>query len=196
MKEAHSNVRRCASCISFLLSDSRALSTSPDSFSLETSSDGVYGSEVSVSVTARTSHPGRFNDRLELLFEGTAGTSTRFLIIRLLSITVGSSADLDSIKPTSPYKAAKKQRRKAATEIIEPGLISESPFLSGEIKYLKPLPFALIPDYLNQILSDESQPTARTIARIRDRHLPAQFSLGTYAEHFRHILWLEEFQTE
>jgi len=127
-----------------------------------------------------------------MLFERTVSRD-RFLIIRTLLMTVGNATDMDSIRPTAPFKPkGKKSTRTPATEIVE-GL--PLPSLS-EIKFVKNLPDALAPEFLLKTLRDDSLWPAQKVNRIRNRHMPGEFNLGTYASHFRTILWVEEHQTE
>jgi len=155
------------------------------------SSTVVGKAAITISITAKTTHSGRFTDRLELLFEDTV-TREKFLIIRLLSIVVGSSVDRDSIRPAAPYQPKQKRIRREEREIVD-GI--PLPPLS-EIEYVKPLPKAPIPGYLAQILSNDRLQPAAKIAQIRNGHLPPQLALASYSNYFRALIWTEEHQTE
>ena len=82
----------------------------------------VFGREKRVLVTFKPSYRGRFESRLEILFEDTQLSRT-FVIVRQIRAIVGDVADHALLKPIAPYVPRKRTSRQAEQEVI-PGVVS------------------------------------------------------------------------
>ncbi|KAJ7484319.1 P-loop containing nucleoside triphosphate hydrolase protein [Mycena latifolia] len=140
-------------------------------------------------VTVRQDHNGRAEDRLEILFEDSQ-LKKRFVIARILRVIVGDRADHESLRPIAPYVPRKRTTRQPETNVVE-GVLP--PALKA-VPYIAPLPKAPIPNNLAAALSTGSTPTI--VANLRRLYLPPILDSNTYARHFKHLLWIEEFRME
>ncbi|EMD34731.1 hypothetical protein CERSUDRAFT_54531 [Gelatoporia subvermispora B] len=148
-----------------------------------------YGKEVSCPITFRQNNVGRFYDRIEFTFEDTL-LKSRFVIIRTVKATVGSSADYELLRPVAPYVPRKRVARNPETELV-PGV---PPDTLRSIKYVVPLPDAEIPKWLSSLLSQGAR--SSVTSRIRQSALPASLTSETHGRHFSNLLWVEEYQMD
>lgn len=141
---------------------------------------------------------GRYEDRIELTFEDSS-LNKRFVISRPLRAIVGSEAEHDALKPTSPYIDPRSERGRPARRMPD----SEGPVISGDpppslntVKYVLPLPRAKIPKPLLDMLNGlEDVSLARQIEEVRSTFLPEALNSRTHAKRFKHLLWMEEYRT-
>ncbi|KAH6909397.1 RNA helicase [Coprinopsis sp. MPI-PUGE-AT-0042] len=121
-----------------------------------------------VKLTFRNNFIGRYEDRLELVFEDTQ-LKKRFMISRPLQIVVGNQAEHEALRV--PPRAA------------------------DAIRYVADLPHAHIPARLLAVLNG-SETIRKQLAHIRRVHLPAEVSSSTYARHIKTLLWVEEHKAD
>ncbi|KAI0945600.1 hypothetical protein AcW1_001785 [Taiwanofungus camphoratus] len=148
----------------------------------------VHGREVSITVTFRQAHGGRYGDRLELMFEDTS-LRQRFAIVRSVEAIVGSKADHELLKPKSPYVPRKRTHRDPEVEVI-PG---DPPPALRAVPYVVKLPSADIPRRIASSLSRGSD--SHVIAHIRTV-LPQHLDSASHGVHFKTLLWVEEHRME
>ncbi|KAF8341944.1 RNA helicase [Amanita rubescens] len=144
---------------------------------------------ITVQVTFKQKHIGRYEDRIEMLFEDIQ-LDQRFIISKPLSAIVGSKADHEALKPIAPYTVQPRTTREPELKIVE----GVQPPSTQAVPYIGRLPLALIPSHLLSTLS--SGTTGEIIARIRRAYLPREFNSETYARLFKHLLWIEEYRSE
>ncbi|RXW22216.1 hypothetical protein EST38_g3643 [Candolleomyces aberdarensis] len=133
---------------------------------------------------------GRYEDRLELVFEDTQ-LKKRFVISRLLRAIVGNQAEHEALRPIAPYVPRKRTTRTPESQVV-PGVPPPS---STAVPYVSKLPFADIPVNLYNLLTD-SRSQMKKLADIKKLYLPGLFLSQTYARQFENLLWIEEHQTE
>jgi helicase MOV-10 len=163
------------------------------SFSLEavTYNESISSTEPrSLTYGFEQKHIGRYEDRLELVFEDTQ-LKKRFVISRLLRAIVGNQAEHEALRPIAPYVPRKRTTRTPESQVV-PGVPPPS---STAIPYVSRLPFADIPVNLSNLLTD-SQSSEKKLADIKRLYLSGLFSSQTYARHFKCLLWIEEHRTE
>ena len=132
---------------------------------------------------------GRYDDRLEIIFEDQA-LGQRFAIVRRLQAIVGSKADHALLKPKSPYVPRIRDLRETATDVV-PGV---TPPALKAIPYVVKLAESPIPKALADVLSKGApQQRAGNIQRL---FLPETWNSSSYGRHMKHLIWTEEFQME
>jgi len=145
---------------------------------------------LKVVIAFQQAHIGRYEDRLELVFEDSH-LRKRFIIARTLKGIVGDKETHDALKPKSPYVPRSRSIRKEVGDVIK----GVKPASLNGIPYVGPLPRATIPAHLQSILAG-SESVARVTTQIRKVFLPAQLNSSNYGRQFRHLLWIEEFKME
>ncbi|KAJ7222059.1 P-loop containing nucleoside triphosphate hydrolase protein [Mycena haematopus] len=90
----------------------------------------------------------------------------------------------------APYKPRKRTARQPETNVVE-GILPPS---LKAVPYVVQLPKAPIPANLASALSIGN--TTNIVANIRRLFLPHLLDSNTYARHFKHLLWIEEFRME
>ncbi|KAJ7746485.1 P-loop containing nucleoside triphosphate hydrolase protein [Mycena maculata] len=148
-----------------------------------------YNTTYSFTVKARQEYNGRDENRLEILFEDLQ-LRKRFIIARILRVTVGNRADHELLKPIAPYVPRKRTTRQPETNIVE-GVLPPS---LKAVPYVVPLPEAPIPNGLAAALSTGT--TTDIVANLRRSYLPPILDSNTYPRHFKHLLWIEEYRME
>ncbi|KIY67632.1 RNA helicase [Cylindrobasidium torrendii FP15055 ss-10] len=156
-------------------------------FSIITSGDTLTSrTPITITITATQSWAGREEDRLELTFRDSQ-LGTTFLIIKTLRIVaVTNAAQHRALQPVSPYKPKERTKRHPERE-VEPG---EKPPALGTIPYVVKLGQALVPTGIKSVL-DRGNPRDQATA-IRASFLPINLNVGSYAQHFRTLAWVEE----
>jgi helicase MOV-10 len=114
----------------------------------------------------------------------------RFIIARILRVIVGNRGDHEMFRPTVPYVPRKRSARQPETKVVE-GVLPPS---LNAVPYVVPLPKAPIPSNLASTLSTGN--TMSIVTNIRRLYLPPVLDSKTYARHFKHLLWIEEFRME
>ncbi|KDR68388.1 hypothetical protein GALMADRAFT_78731 [Galerina marginata CBS 339.88] len=145
---------------------------------------------VRIVVTLKQTYIGRYEDRLELIFEDTR-LKKRFVIVRTLKAIVGNKAEHEAMRPKAPYVPRTRSTRKRILEVVE-GI--RPPALTA-VRYVVPLPKANMPTQLQFVLAG-SESTSRCTSHIRKVFLPASLTSNTYGRHFKLLLWIEEFKME
>jgi len=140
-------------------------------------------------VNFRQSHNGRYEDRVEIIFEDE-GLGQQFVIVRPVRAIVGSQADHDLLRPKAPFVPRKRTARKPETEVL-PGI---PPPALNTIPYVVKLSLAAIPKNLSQTLSTGS--SSDVVGRVRRIFLPKTWDSTTYSRHFKYLIWIEEHQME
>ncbi|KAF8217659.1 P-loop containing nucleoside triphosphate hydrolase protein [Mycena galopus ATCC 62051] len=172
-----------------LASDKGSRTQSPFSVACDPNPTMKYNTTYSFTVTLRQNHNGRAENRLEILFEDLQ-LRQRFIIARILRVVVGNREDHHNLRPVAPYKPRKRTARQPETKVVE-GI--PPPSLKA-IPYVVPLPKAPIPTNLASALSTGN--TTTIVANVRRLFLPHVLDSNTYALHFKHLLWIEEFRME
>ncbi|KAH6905316.1 RNA helicase [Coprinopsis sp. MPI-PUGE-AT-0042] len=143
-----------------------------------------------VGLTFRNSFIGRYEDRLELVFEDTQ-LKKRFMISRPLQVVVGNEEEHEALRPKIPYTP----RPKTAREVIKTTVKGVAPPATNAIPYVGALPRAMPPAQLLVVLNG-SEPIKKQVDHIKRVHLPRDLSSATYARHFKILLWVEEQKAE
>lgn len=132
---------------------------------------------------------GRFNDRMEFIFEDTS-IHQRFAITRPIRAIVGVKEDLDALKPLAPYVRPKRRYyRPVAEQDVRDGI---RPPALADIDWVVKLPQFPIPgEVFRAVMSGSRQDK---VAKIRSSLLPDVLDTTTYARHWRTLLHIEEAQ--
>ena len=133
---------------------------------------------------------GRYRDRLELIFEDTQ-LKKRFIITRALKAIVGNKAEHKELRPKAPYVPRSRSNRTPVLEVIE----GVKPPATSVIPYVVPLPKAPIPTRVRNILSSRDS-VAKITGQIRNTFIPQVLDSSTYGQHYKHLLWIEEYKME
>ncbi|RXW14391.1 hypothetical protein EST38_g11467 [Candolleomyces aberdarensis] len=133
---------------------------------------------------------GRYDDRIEFIFEDTL-LRKKFVISRQLQVVIGSEADHAVLRPVAPYVPRERKARTPETTVV-PGI---APSATNAIPYVVKLPRAPIPKHLLDLLSG-SKPLREQIADVQRLYITGPLSTRTYARRFKHLLWIEEHRTE
>ncbi|KAJ2936529.1 hypothetical protein H1R20_g564, partial [Candolleomyces eurysporus] len=116
---------------------------------------------------------GRYDDRIEFIFENTV-SHEKFVISRQLQVVVGDQADHNALRPVAPYVSRKRKTRTPEKTVVR----GVAPPSFGGISYVTELPEAPIPKQLLELLGGSNL-------------LQQQITdIGG------HLLWIEEHQTE
>ncbi|KIY47324.1 P-loop containing nucleoside triphosphate hydrolase protein [Fistulina hepatica ATCC 64428] len=163
---------------------------SPFAVALEGSSHELTfrGKSLNFAVAFYQKFVGTYHDRLEITFEDRQ-LRKRFVIVRVARAVIGDQHDHDQFGAKSIYVPRKRVTREPETEVI-PG--PPMPSFDSAIKYVVPLPMANIPSSLENVLVRDSQ--AEILRRLRETFLPRSLNTSTYAQHFRYLLWIEEYK--
>jgi helicase MOV-10 len=149
----------------------------------------TFATPIPLTVSFNLPYGGRYEDRLELVFEDIQ-LRKRFLISRSLRAIVGSKVDHELLKPKAQYVPRTRLTRQPETNVIE-GIL---PPALNAIPWKVALPHANIPQQVSSILSKGS--LADVIKHVRNVLLPKAFNSDNYARHFKNLLWIEEFRME
>ena len=147
---------------------------------------------IQLAVSFKEHFIGRYEDRLELIFEDTQ-LEKQFIIARSLKAIVGNKAEHEALQPKTAYVPRTRSTRRIIPEqdIVE----GVKPPALNAIRYVVPLPKATIPTQLHNILAS-SETTAKVVSTVRKVFLPQDFNSDTYGRHFKQLLWVEEFKSE
>jgi helicase MOV-10 len=150
----------------------------------------VSGRPITVRVTFRQNHIGRYEDRLELVFEDVQ-LKKRFTISRAVSAIVCNKVDHEALKPKAPYIPNIRADRSPVTNVIE----GVAPPATTAIRFIGQLPAAKIPrGLLSVLLGPEG--VRQQILHIQRAFLPGNVNGDTYGRLFKQLLWIEEFKME
>ena len=147
---------------------------------------------IQLAIGFKQPHIGRYDDRLELVFEDTQ-LGKRFFITRTLKTIVGNKAEHEALQPKAPYiPRIRSTRTTIADQDVVEGV--KPPALNA-IRYVVLLPKANIPTHMHNILAG-SETTAKVTATVRKVFMPQVLNSDTYGQHFKNLLWAEEFKSE
>jgi helicase MOV-10 len=162
-------------------------------FSLNRAVAGSVSVRSNVPITVRlcftSSFRGRYQDRLEFVFEDRS-INQQFVIIRNIHAIAGERADHASMQPSAPYIPRKWMPRTREVEVI-PGV--RPPALTS-IPWVVSLPDAFVPNALSETVASGS--VKDILERLRRSFLPASFNHQTYGRHWKNLLWVEEIRME
>ena len=135
---------------------------------------------------------GRYQDRLELLFENTK-SKKKFIITRALKAIVGNKGEHEALQPKTPYRDIPRStsQRNPIIKVVE-GI---KPPATSAIPYVRPLPKAHIPKPLEKLLSGKDS-IAKMTTQVKNVFLPQVFDSQFHGQHFKQLLWIEEFRME
>ena len=164
-----------------------------DRFSVRITSPGRNLSNLrplTIAIGFKQAYIGRYQDRLELIFEDTQ-LKKRFIITRALKAIVGNKTEHEALRPKAPYVPRSRSQRDPILQIVE-GI---KPPANSAIPYVGRLPKAQIPTRLQTLLSSKD-PVSKVTAQIRKIFIPNVLNSESYGQHFKHLLWIEENQME
>ena len=145
---------------------------------------------MSLNIRFKQPYVGRYQDRLELLFENTK-SKKKFIITRALKAIVGNKGEHEDLQPKTPYIPRSTPKRSPILEIVE-GI---KPPTTSVIPYVGVLPKAHIPTLLEKVLTSKDSEAKKT-ARIKSDFIPQTLNSKSHGQHFKHLLWVEEFRME
>jgi helicase MOV-10 len=147
---------------------------------------------LTVNIGFKQPNVGRYQDRLELLFED-AKLKKKFIITRALNAIVGNKDEHELLQPKIPYRdiPRSKSQRSPILEVVK-GIKTPATFVTPYVDWL---PKAPIPKPLEKILSGKDS-VAKMTARIKSVIIPQDFNSKSHGRHFKNLLWIEEFRTE
>jgi helicase MOV-10 len=85
-----------------------------------------YGVDTTLNVTCTQSNRGRFEARVEVLFEDTQ-SNERFVIVRPVLVAVGNVEEHRALQPITPYVVPRRPRQQRQVAEVEGGVVSLSP---------------------------------------------------------------------
>ena len=147
---------------------------------------------MTVSIGFKQLYVGRYQDRLELLFEDTK-SKKKFIITRAVKAIVGNKGEHEALQPKTPYRDIPRSNslRSPVLKVIE-GI---KPPTTSVIPYVDKLPKARIPTSLEKILSGKDSVEKMT-AKVKRVFIPQTFNNKSHGQHFKYLLWIEEFRAE
>ncbi|THH30849.1 hypothetical protein EUX98_g3344 [Antrodiella citrinella] len=148
------------------------------------------GREFRIVVNFKHPNHGKYDDRLEILFEDLS-IRQQFAIVRPIRGIIGSKTDYEQLRPKIPYAPRKRTARAPEQEVV-PGV---PPAATNSTKWVTKLPFADIPKGLIRILYSANE-ASKVAAEVRVARLPTHLDAESYSRHFRELLWVEEFKMQ
>lgn len=142
-----------------------------------------------LSVTFKAKHNGRYDDRLELVFQNTT-SNKKFMIARTYRAAVGNRTNHVVLRPSAPYEPYDPLLR-APIRVLIPAI--PLPALNL-IPWRGRLPLNPIPDLLRRILTSNAQ--SRIDSDVQKHYMPGVLNEETHTKHFKALLWCEEFAME
>ncbi|KAH7327648.1 P-loop containing nucleoside triphosphate hydrolase protein [Rhizoctonia solani] len=133
---------------------------------------------------------GRFEDRLEFVFQDNAGT---FVITRPVKATAGNN-DLVALAATTPYRRPRRarEREESNQDIID---VEDEQEDRPRKKNKRGLGLPAIPKDIQQLL--RQVPNEDLIRDFRERFLPAEgLTMATYQKYWTNLVHAEHFQAE
>ncbi|KAF9653722.1 P-loop containing nucleoside triphosphate hydrolase protein [Thelephora ganbajun] len=146
-----------------------------------------YGIDTTLNVTCAQSNRGRFEARVEVLFEDIR-SKERFVIVRPVLVAIGSVEEHRALQPVTPYVAPRRPKQQRHMTEVEEGVV---PPFETSIPWTTRLPFYMIPDDLFAFLS-KRQPNL--VPETGRKFLPQRLAPETYTRLFEVLLWCEEFK--
>ena len=167
-----------------------------------------YGIDTTLNVTCTQSNRGRFEARVQVLFEDVL-SGERFVIVRPVLATIGNVEEHGALQPTAPYVPPRRPRQQRRVTEVEEGVVSrfppkrimmrftiffvhrQAPPFETSVPWRSRLPFYTIPEELFTFLSRQQQNLVLETGR---RFLPQQLVPETYIRMFEVLLWCEEYK--
>lgn len=85
-----------------------------------------YGIDTTLNVTCTQSNRGRFEARVEVLFEDVQ-SKERFVIVRPVLAAIGNVEEHRALQPITPYVAPRRPKQQRLVTEVEGGVVSRSP---------------------------------------------------------------------
>ena len=82
-----------------------------------------YGVDTTLGVTCVQSNRGRFEARVELLFED-ARSGERFVIVRPVLVAIGNVEEHRALQPIAPYVVPRRPKEQRQVTEVEGGVVS------------------------------------------------------------------------
>jgi hypothetical protein len=83
----------------------------------------AYGIDTTLNVTCTQSNWGRFEARVEVVFEDTRSRD-RFVIVRPVLVVIGSVEEHRALQPITPYVVPRRPKQQRRVAEIERGEVS------------------------------------------------------------------------
>ena len=131
------------------------------------------------------SERGRFNDRVELIFEDVT-LRQRFCITSQIKAAVGNTSDYEAIRAVAPYVRPKRTRYEPMREVV----LGVPPEPIAKFKWKVKLGTYDVPKDLARMLGGKASKEMTT--SIREVFMPEALSETTYGRNFGYLLWVEE----
>lgn len=84
-----------------------------------------YGIDTTINVTCIQANRGRFEARVEVLFEDT-DSKERFVIVRPVLVVIGNVEEHRALQPVMPYIAPRRPAEQRHVAEVEQGIVSLS----------------------------------------------------------------------
>lgn len=146
-----------------------------------------YGIDTTLNVTCTQSNLGRFEARVEVLFEDTRSNG-RFVIVRPVLVAIGNVDEHRALQPITPYVAPQRPEKRRRVTEVEGGI---APNFETSVPWSSRLPFYRIPEELLEFLR---QPQRNLVPDAGRKFLPQHLVANTYAQMFEVLLWCEEYK--
>ncbi|KAI0062752.1 P-loop containing nucleoside triphosphate hydrolase protein [Artomyces pyxidatus] len=148
-----------------------------------------HGDEYRITIQFQQSEIGRYSDQLEFEFSSeTPIAGNRFIILRPITVVVGSPVDYDLLRPQISYVPPSRGTGPLQGQIVE-GVPPPRP---RAVHWRGGLPKSHIPESLDTIFSAPSgKITVKSVKEalsLDDKPISTQ----SYTSHFKAMLWLEE----
>lgn len=131
---------------------------------------------------------GRFQDRLELIFQDVTAQK-KFAIVKTLTTIVGDAADYELLKPIAPYVPKVRRQREVIKELVE----GEPPIAISHTKWAVKLHEYEPPKALKTILDMPDRDGKLKL--LRAGFIPRSFVAQTHSRLFHILLYIEEHQS-
>lgn len=82
-----------------------------------------YGIDTTLNVTCTQSNRGRFEARVDILFEDTR-SAERFVIARPVLVVIGNVEEHRTLQPVTPYVATRRPKQQRRVTEVEKGDVS------------------------------------------------------------------------
>ncbi|RDX46185.1 P-loop containing nucleoside triphosphate hydrolase protein [Lentinus brumalis] len=145
------------------------------------------GEVVLVPVSFRHDKRGRFEGRLEIVFQGVGATSTT-LMTRSIRGVVGTAVERELLKPVKTYV----RRRRAPWHRNRPTVSGERPAAISAMPWVVRLTPALIPSGLAELLKTGHPQEVIAFVRVKYMQPSGTPTKGNHEMFFRALLWIEE----
>ncbi|KAI0691003.1 P-loop containing nucleoside triphosphate hydrolase protein [Cerioporus squamosus] len=146
------------------------------------------GEVVLVPVSFRHDKRGRFEARLEIVFQGVGATSGSTLMTRSVQGVVGAAVERELLKPVSNYV----RRRRAPWHHKRPTVSGDRPPAISTLPWVVRLTRAPIPSGLAELLKTGHPQEVIAFVRMKYMQSLETPSKGNHAMFFRALLWIEE----